>query len=89
MRILADFKFELNLPGLNALMTSAEMQSVLDDAGETVAQLAGSGYAASPKTGYWVGFSNVYPNSAKAAKENYKDNTLLKALYASGLRTKK
>ena len=89
MRILADFKFELNLPGLNDLMKSSEMQEVLDDAGETVASLAGDEYAASPKTGRWVGFSNVYPNSKKAARENYKENTLLKALFASGLRTRK
>lgn len=86
---MADFKFELNLPGLNALMKSTEMQAVLDDAGEMVASMAGDEYAASPKTGRWVGFSNVYPNSKKAARENYKENTLLKALYASGLRTRK
>lgn len=86
---MADFKFELNLPGLNELMKSPEMQAVLDEAGETVASMAGNDYAASPKTGRWVGFSNVYPNSKKAARENYKENTLLKALYASGLRTRK
>ena len=70
-------------------MKSTEVQDVLDEAGEMVAGLAGDEYAASPKTGRWVGFSNVYPNSRKAARENYKENTLLKALFASGLRTRK
>lgn len=70
-------------------MKSTEVQDVLDEAGEMVAGLAGDEYAVSPKTGRWVGFSNVYPNSRKAARENYKENTLLKALFASGLRTRK
>lgn len=86
---MADVRFELNLPGLNELMKSPEMQAALDEAGEKVANIAGSDYAASPKTGRWIGFSNVYPNSKKAAHENFKDNTLIKALSASGLRMSK
>lgn len=89
---MGDFKFEkfeLNLPGLNELMKSPEMQSVLDEAGAQVARAAGSDYAASPKTGRYIGFSNVYPNSERAAHENYTENTLLKALSASGLRMSK
>ena len=82
-------KFELNLPGLNELMKSAEMQAVLDKAGASVAKSAGNDYASSPKTGRWIGFSNVYPNSRKAAKENFEDNTLIKAISASGLRMSK
>ena len=86
---MADVKFELNLPGLNELMTSPEMQAVLDQAGAQVARIAGSDYASSPKTGRWIGFCNVYPDSARAARENYNDNTLIKALSASGLRLSK
>lgn len=86
---MADVKFELNLPGLNELMKSPEMQAVLDSAGAQVASIAGSDYAASPNTGRWIGFSNVYPNSKRAAHENFKDNTLIKALSASGLRMSK
>lgn len=89
---MADFKFEkfdLDLPGLNELMKSPEMQAALDEAGEAVARMAGSDYAASPKTGNYIGFSNVYPNSKRAAHENYENNTLLKALSASGLRMSK
>lgn len=82
-------KFELNLPGLNELMKSPEMQAALDEAGEQVAKMAGSDYAASPKTGHYIGFSNVYPNSKRAAHENYTQNTLIKALSASGLRMSK
>ena len=86
---MADVKFELNLPGLNELMTSPEMQAALDEAGEHVARIAGSDYATSSRAGRWIGFCNVYPDSARAAKENYNDNTLIKALSASGLRLSK
>lgn len=86
---MADVKFELNLPGLNKLMKSPQMQAALDEAGAQVARTAGPDYASSPKTGRWIGFSNVYPNSKRAAHENYTDNTLIKALSASGLRMSK
>lgn len=86
---MADVKFELNLPGLNELMKSPEMQAVLDSAGERVASIAGSEYEATPRTGRWIGFSNVYPISAKGAKDNYENNTLVKALSSSGLSMEK
>lgn len=86
---MGNVKFELNLPGLNELMKSAEMQAVLDDAGAQVAMAAGPDYTTDPKTGRWIGFCNVYPASKRAAHENYTQNTLLKALSASGLRMSK
>lgn len=86
---MADVKFELNLQGLNELMKSPEMQAALDSAGAVVSNMAGSEYASSPKTGRWIGFCNVYPNSKKAAHENFVDNTLIKALSASGLSMEK
>ena len=86
---MGNVKFELNLPGLNELMKSPAMQAALDEAGAQVASTAGGDYAASPKTGRFIGFSNVYPNSKQAAHENFKDNTLIKALSASGLRMSK
>ena len=86
---MADVKFELNLQGLNELMKSPEMQAALDEAGARVASIAGSDYATSAKTGRWIGFCNVFPNSRRAAHENFQDNTLIKALSASGLSMEK
>jgi hypothetical protein len=86
---MGDVRFELNLKGLNELMKSSEIQAVLDKAGEQVANAAGSDYAASGKTGKYIGFSNIYPDSKRAAHENYTQNTLLKALQSSGLRMSK
>ena len=64
--------FKLNLPGLNELMKSPEMQSHLARAGEAVANAAGSDY--DHKT-YKLNFVAV-------------NNTLLKALGSVGLSMK-
>ena len=82
---MADVKFKLNLPGLNELMKSSEMQSALLEAGNAVASAAGSDYAAEVHTANYIAISNVYPDSKAAASENFKDNTLLKAIGAAGL----
>lgn len=82
-------KFKLNLPGLNELMKSPEMQDALLEAGQAVAQSAGSDYAAEVHTASWIAISNVYPDSKKAAHENFKDNTLLKAIGSVGLKQTK
>ena len=41
-------RFVLNLPGLNALMKSGEMQSILNSAAGAIASNAGEGYEARP-----------------------------------------
>lgn len=77
--------FELNLPGLNELMKSAEMQAVLTQAGNAVVSAAGGDYGVRTHVASFVAIANVYPNSAKAAKDNFENNTLVKALGAAGL----
>lgn len=73
-------KFELNLQGLNELMKSEEMQKVLDDAAIEIQNRAGSDYAHRTHVASFVAISNVYPDSKEAAKDNYENNTLLKAM---------
>ena len=77
--------FKLNLPGLNELMKSPEMQAALQGAGNAVAGIAGDDYGVRVHQASFVAIANVYPNSKKAAEDNYKNNTLVKALGASGL----
>ena len=77
--------FELNLPGLNELMKSAEMQAILTQAGNAVASAAGGDYGVRTHVASFVAIANVYPNSAKAAKDNFENNTLVKSLGAAGL----
>lgn len=78
-------KFELNLPGLNELMKSDEMVSILEEAGAAVAEAAGADYGHRVHQASFVAICNVYPDSQEAAHENYEENTLLKALGAVGL----
>ncbi len=77
--------FELNLAGLNELMKSPEMQAALTSAGQVVASAAGGEYGVRTHVASFVAITNVYPDSAKAAKDNYENNTLVKALGAAGL----
>ena len=78
--------FELNLPGLNELMKSPEMCAILEESGSTVAMTAGDGYASRVHQASFVAIANVYPETQKAAKDNYDNNTLIKAAGACGLK---
>ena len=76
---------ELNLPGLNELMKSSEMQAALRDAGNSVARSAGSDYSCDVDVINWIAIANVFPNSREAAHDNFKNNSLLKAVGSVGL----
>ena len=82
---MSNVKIELNLPGLNELMKGKEIQSALKDAGNAVAQSAGSDYACTVDVINWVAIANVFPNSQRAASDNFRNNTLLKAVGSVGL----
>ncbi len=79
-------KFELNLPGLNELMKSPEMQAVTEAAGKAMARAAGPGYATKTHVGSWTVVTSVYPETDEANRDNLKNNTMLKVAQSSGLR---
>lgn len=79
------FKFELNLAGLNELMKSPEMVSILEEAGNRVASAAGKGYESSIWQGSYAAVAYIDPITKEAGLDNYKNNTLLKALGAGGV----
>lgn len=86
---MGNVKFELNLKGLNELMKSSEMQSALDAAGDAVIDAAGEGYKKTSKTGRYMGFCNVMPDTEKARRDNLEHNTLLKAVGQTDLKMSK
>lgn len=86
---MAKVKVKLNLKGINELMKSPEISASVLEAGQAVARSAGSDYAAEVHEARWIAISNVYPDSSKAAHENFKNNTLLKALGSVGLKQSK
>lgn len=84
----SDVEFKLDINGLRELMKSPAMQAQLESAGQAVASAAGEEYGTRVHTASFVAICNVYPDSAKAAEENYEENTLLKALGSVGLSMK-
>lgn len=83
--------FKLNLPGLNQLMRGAEMQGVLKEKGAEVmsraysmSQIPGSEYNMDTKPIRWIAVTNVRAGNYEARKDNYENNTLLKALRGGG-----
>jgi len=84
---MAKFKFELDIKGLNALMSGPDMQAILDEKGAQV-QARAEASAQDPDARYsrsiWVGrqiaASQVRADNPEALHENLKNNTLLKAV---------
>ena len=81
---MSKVEIELNLPGINAMMKSKEIQDLLQECGERVAGTAsamdGEAYAARTHLANWIAITNVYPDSAQAARKNFQNNTLLRSL---------
>lgn len=86
---MAKVRFQLNLAGLNELMKSAEMKAILEANGKAVANhaegMSGEAYDTRVHDASWVSICNVFPATDEARSENYKNNTVVKALGSSGL----
>ena len=80
---------KLNLKGINEVMKSPEILQAVEEAGEAVAQAAGPDYTTKSGLINYIAYCNVYPDSKDAAKENFEDNTILKAVSAVGLKLTK
>lgn len=86
--------FQLNMQGLNQLMKSDEMKSILQEAGDMVANSAsamthGEPYGVDVHDAQWVSIVSIYGESEEAKRENYEKNILVKALGSTGLPTTK
>lgn len=78
---MAKVRFEFNLPGLNELMKSAEMQAIINDAADQIAAIAGEGYEV--ERAHPIGFvaiGSVRATTSEARVDNSKNNTLEKAV---------
>lgn len=87
---MSKMNFQLDINGLRELMKSEEMQTVLTEAGDEVANIAsnmsdGEPYGVRPHTASYVAIANIYPDSEAAAKMNSDMNIAVKALSSSGL----
>lgn len=75
-----NFKFKLNSSGVQELLKSPEMQSILASYANQVAAKAGDGYEARYHVGKKRAYANVYAETAEAKRDNLDNNTLLKSL---------
>ncbi len=82
---MGEVKVKLNLQGINEVMKSPEIQSACEAAGQAVAMAAGVDYGTESGTINFIAYCNVFPNSKEAAKENFENNTILKAVSSVGL----
>ena len=74
------FHIELNSDGVKELLKSPEMAAICKEHAKAIANRAGNGYGISTRTGVTRVNASVMPETAEAARDNMKNNTLLKAV---------
>lgn len=77
---MSKVKFELNRAGVRELLRSPEAVSVCRSYAENVKGRAGEGYEVTTYTGRNRANASVHAETYEARKDNYDNNTLLKAL---------
>ena len=77
---MSKFKFKLNRAGVSQLMKSAEMKSVLISYASNIRNRCGNGYEQDIYVGSNRANAMVSAATAKAKRDNSKNNTLLKAV---------
>lgn len=82
-------QFKLNINGLRELMKSDWMQGHLAEASRAVADACGSDYESDVDVISYVAIGHVRPTTKEASRENYEENTMIKALSSAGLRMEK
>ena len=73
-------KIELNSSGIRQLLKSEEMGQMLKKQAEQVRARCGSGYSTDLYQASSRVIAGVFAETAEAAKQNSRENTLLKAL---------
>lgn len=76
----AKIRIELNSEGVRELLRSPEMAAICREQAKAIAGRAGSGYGVSTYTGTNRVNASVMTETEEAARDNAKNNTLLKAV---------
>ncbi len=71
---------KLNSKGIQEMLKSPEMQTLLNERATAIANRAGDGYEVSVHVGKTRANASVYTTDAKVMRDNLKNNTLLKAV---------
>lgn len=77
---MSKMQFKLNSSGVSSLLKSAEMQNVLEKNASAIKNRCGDGYEHDVYVGKNRANAMVRAETTKAKKDNYNNNTLLKAV---------
>lgn len=77
---MSKVRIKLHSAGVRALLRSAEMQELLDEQAAAAAARCGSGYESRVGVAKKRAVADIYPATPDARRDNYKNNTLEKAL---------
>lgn len=77
---MSKMQFKLNSDGVSSLLKSAEMQKVLESKAAAIKNRCGDGYEQDIYVGKNRANAMVRAETTKAKKDNYNNNTLLKAV---------
>ena len=73
-------KIVLNSAGVRAMLQSPEMQAMLSERAQAIAERAGNGYETDVFVGKTRANASVFASTEDAMKDNLDNNTLLKAV---------
>lgn len=76
---MSKIKFKLNRAGVRELLRSSEAMGVCEQYAHAIQSRAGSGYEVSTMVGKNRANASVYAATVEARRDNYQNNTLLKA----------
>lgn len=76
----SSFKFKLNTKGVGEFLKSEPVKNMISERANEIASRAGAGYEADTQIGQKRATGRVKAATAKAKKDNKKNNTLLKAV---------
>ena len=87
---MSKVNFKLNLKGLNEVMKSQELQTLMQSSGEKIRNAAenmsnGGNFETETKTINWIAVTNIRAKDDKAMKAVLDDNVLLKSINAGML----
>lgn len=77
---MSNFRFELDRDGVRELMQSPEMANICESYARDVQARAGSGYEVNTYVGKTRVNASVHAETEEAVRDNFDNNTLLKAL---------
>lgn len=78
---MSDVRIVLNSAGIQELLKSQEIQQAVDEVCQRIADNAGPDYGHNVQIGKRRAVGRVYTATKNAMKDNYENNTLLKALH--------